>query len=147
MLLLLTLACGRFTEPAPEAQVAAPVEVQPPALDEPPEVQLRDEDAPPAMPHEVAVPVPVEDKESAVKHACARLVDCGCSDGQVYEDCVQSAMQTHLPDRVYRCIASRPCEALCEEKPGGTHDKGMKDCVDPWLEETIGRGQGLKKRK
>ncbi len=142
MLLLFMLACGRFTEPTEPDPVVAGAH-----QDAAPQVRLREEAQPSSMPHEVAVPVPVEDKESAVKHACARLVDCGCSDGQVFEDCTQSAMQADLPATVYRCIASRPCASLCLERPGGMHDKGMSDCVDPYLEETIGRGQGLKKRK
>lgn len=147
MLLLLTLACSG-SEPALEAAPEPPaVQALEPAADAPPEVELRDEEVPPAMPQDRAVPVPVADKEDAVKRACARLIDCGCSDGQVYDDCVQSAMQAELPAKVYRCIASNPCEDLCIELPGGTHDKGMKECVTPYLEETIGRGQGLKKRK
>lgn len=93
------------------------------------------------------VPVPVVDKEDAVKRACVRLEECGCSDGQSFERCSESGMLTTLPDKVYRCIASKPCDVLCAENAQGTHDKGLTACVDPYLEETIGRGQGLKKRK
>ncbi|HJN73040.1 MAG TPA: hypothetical protein QGF58_03805 [Myxococcota bacterium] len=92
------------------------------------------------------VPVPVADKEDAVKRACLRLEECGCTDEQPFEKCAESGMLTTLPDTVYRCIASKPCEVLCQPNPQGTHDKGLTACVDPYLEESIGRGEGLNKR-
>ncbi|MCP4916500.1 MAG: hypothetical protein GY913_06210 [Proteobacteria bacterium] len=96
---------------------------------------------------EGTVPVPVEDRLSAIKRACVRLEDCGCNDDQPYERCVSSAHGTTLPDTVYRCIASRPCEALCEPNAQGTADKGLTDCVKPYIDKTIAnKGTGLKKR-
>jgi len=135
MLLLVVMACGSKAETPPDPTQDAELTV---------EMDLTRPE--PLQTGEGVVPVPVADKEDAVKRACMRLEECGCTDGQPYEKCAESGMLTTLPDKVYRCIASKPCETLCEENKQGTHDKGLTACVDPWLEETIGRGEGLNKR-
>ena len=148
-MLLLLLACS--SEPAPPVEAAPPpveeveVEVAEP-VDVAPSGELDLTRPEPFATGEGAVPVPVEDRLTAIKRACIRLEECGCVDEQPYEACVQSAHGTTLPDTVYRCIASRPCEKLCAPNAQGTADKGLTDCVQPYVEEQIGgKGKGLNK--
>lgn len=152
----LLLACvGSDPAPAPEVEpvpVEAPIEAAadpaPDPVDEPTTTTLDMTRPEPFAEGEGTVPVPVEDRLGAIKRACVRLEDCGCNDDQPFERCVQSAHGTTLPDTVYRCIASRPCESLCAANAQGTADKGLTDCVQPYISKTIGpKGSGLKKRK
>ena len=147
-MILLWLACSGMSTPT-EAQPEPPPPIEAPAdptVDEAQTVEMDLTKPEPLQTGTGVVAVPVVDKEDAVKRACMRLEACGCTDGQPFDNCAESGMLTTLPDKVYRCIASKPCETLCVPNAQGTHDKGLTSCVDPYLEETIGRGQGLKKR-